>query len=361
MPIHQYITAAGRVETGQQADQGAFACAGGAYEADHTPFGDMQIDIVQSISVPLSSAGIPEADMLETDLLLQGAGALFRSVLRQRFNFMQFLKDGIHRGQLLLHLQQALHHAVHDGQQAPGHGGQQGQGGAHMGQACILPAQQQHSAQQQGDTYEFQYPRRHGRKDRQYALPLHEALFRRGVLTDEIFLLLADEDVPDAVEARMDELHGILLGVGALLAQFADPASAAAEDPPGGHTGDADHQDPGQRSHATNCHQEGGDYQQLGKSLQTLEKKYPGIGTPVQESDQVADLLACMPKVGRVHISLIQAYAQVPAHHLAITALSPGQQGQHNRFEECRAAKQAEQQGQQQTRVLHGRTQCGQP
>ena len=192
-------------------------------------------------------------------------------------------------------------------------------------------------------------------------MSLHKALFRSGVLTDEIFLLLTDEDVPDAVEARMDELHGILLGVGALLAQFADPASAAAEDPPGGHTGDADHQDPGQRSHATNCYQEGGDYQQLGKSLQALEKEYPGIGTPVQESDQVADLLACMPKVGRIHISLVQAYAQVPAHLLAIETLSPGQQGQHDRFEECCAAKQAEQQGQQQTRVFHGRTQYGQP
>ena len=133
-----------------------------------------------------------------------------------------------------------------------------------MSQRGVLPAQQQHSTQQKTNANEFQYPRRQGREDRQYALALHIALLRSGILLDEVFLLLANEDVPDAVKPCMDKLHGSLLGIGALSAVFANPAAAAAKDGHSGQTGDADHQDAGQGGHAANCYQQGGHYQQLG-------------------------------------------------------------------------------------------------
>ena len=267
LPVHQYPAAAGPVQTGQQTDYGAFACARGADKADHAALGDAQADVLQSVFMPLASIGIAEADMLEAYLLPQGAGALLRRGQGQSLNLLHFLEYGVYRGQLLLHDKQSLHHAVHDRQQTPSHSGQQGQRGAHVGQGGLLPAQQQYGAQQKTDAHEFQYPRGQGREDRQHALSLHIVLFCNAVLANKVFLLPANEDIADTIKARMNELHGSLLGISALLAVFAYPTAAAAKDSPGGYTGDADHQDSGQGGHAADGYQQGGHHQQLGQSL----------------------------------------------------------------------------------------------
>ena len=264
LSIHQYLAAAGCVQTGQQTDDGAFACARWSDKANHAALGDAQVDVLQGAFMLCARIRIAEADMVEADLFPQGAGAFFYRRAEQRLHFLHFLEYGVYRGQLLLHDKQSLYHTVHDGQQTPGHGCQQGQSSTYMSQGGLLPVQQQHSAQQEADTYEFQYPRRQRREDRQYALSLHITLFCNAVLANKVFLLPANEDIADTIKARMNKLHGSLLGIGALLAVFAYPTAAAAKDSPSGYTGDADHQDSGQGGHAADCYQQGGYYQQLG-------------------------------------------------------------------------------------------------
>lgn len=82
LPIHQYPAAAGRVQAGQQADDGAFACARGADKANHAAPRDAQVDVLQGTFMLFTRIGVAEADMFEADFFPQGTGMPFRGKVR---------------------------------------------------------------------------------------------------------------------------------------------------------------------------------------------------------------------------------------------------------------------------------------